>query len=78
MYYIPKVTAIGERTRLNAMYWLCLYMSMKHVILLLPCVMMYYIVSVLFLMSVWCPCMAINVGVQYNGGLLPDIILLTQ
>ena len=21
----------------------------------------------------WCPCMAINVSVQYNGGLLPDI-----
>ena len=27
---------------------------------------------------VWSPCMAINVSVQYNGGLLPDIILLTQ
>ena len=27
----------------------------------------------------WCPCMAINnVSVQYNGELLPDIILLTQ
>ena len=26
----------------------------------------------------WCPCMAINVSVQYNGGLLPDMILLTQ
>ena len=26
----------------------------------------------------WCPCMVINVSVQYNGGLLPDIILLTQ
>ena len=25
-----------------------------------------------------CPCMAINVSVQYNGGLLPDIVLLTQ
>ena len=23
----------------------------------------------------WCPCMEINVSVQYNGGLLPDIIL---
>ena len=23
-------------------------------------------------------CMAINISVQYNGGLLPDIILLTQ
>ena len=40
--------------------------------------MVYYIVSVLFLLFFWRPCMAINVGVQYNGGLLPDIILLTQ
>ena len=31
-------------------------------------------VSVLFLLFFWCPCMAINVSVQYNGGLLPDII----
>ena len=27
---------------------------------------------------VWCPCMAINISVQYNGRFLPDIILLTQ
>ena len=27
---------------------------------------------------VWWPCIAIDVSVQYNGGLLPDIILLTQ
>ena len=40
--------------------------------------MVYYIVSGLFLMFFWCPCMAINVNVKYNGGLLPDIILLTQ
>ena len=26
----------------------------------------------------WCPCMAINVSVQHNGGCLPDIILSTQ
>ena len=26
----------------------------------------------------WCPCMAINVSVQHDGGFLPDIILLTQ
>ena len=32
----------------------------------------------LFLMFIWCPYMAINVNVQYNGGFLPDIILLTQ
>ena len=32
----------------------------------------------LFSLFFWCPCLAINVSVQYNGGLLPDIILLTQ
>ena len=37
-----------------------------------------HIVSVWFLLFVWGPCMAINVSVQYNGGFLPDIILLTQ
>ena len=46
--------------------------------LLLPCVMVYHIVSGLFLMVFWCPYMAINVNVQYNGGFLPDIILWTQ
>ena len=48
-------------------------------ILLLPRVMVYYIVSVLFFLFFWCPCMAINnVSVQYNGGLLSDILVLTQ
>ena len=36
---------------------------------------MYYNV---FVKVFLCPCMAINVNVQYNGGLLPDIIMLTQ
>ena len=40
--------------------------------------MLYYTIYVLFLFFVWCPCMAINVSVQYNGGLLLDIILLNQ
>ena len=40
--------------------------------------MMYYIVPILFLLAFWCPYMAINVSIQYTGGLLPDIILLTQ
>ena len=40
--------------------------------------MVYYTVSGLFSMFFWCPCMVINVSVKYNGGLLPDIILLTQ
>ena len=38
--------------------------------------MVYYIVSGLLLMLFWCPCMAINVNVQYNGGFLPDIIFV--
>ena len=38
--------------------------------------MMYYIVSVLFLLFFWCPCMAIDVSLQYNGGLLLDIMLI--
>ena len=34
----------------------------------------YYIVSGLYSMFFWYPCMAINnVNVQYNGELLPDI-----
>ena len=37
-----------------------------------------YTVPILFLLAFWCPCMAINVSLHYNGGLLPDIILLTQ
>ena len=38
----------------------------------------YYVVSSLFLLFFWYFCMVINVSVQYNGGLLPNIILLTQ
>ena len=47
-------------------------------ILSLPYVIVYYIVFGLLLLFLWCPCMSINVNVQYYGGLLPDIILLTQ
>ena len=64
-------------TRLNTMHGLCTY-NLYNSILLLHCLMVYYIVSGLFLLFFWCPCMASNVSVQYNGGFLPDIILLTQ
>ena len=56
--------------------------------LLLPYLIMYYIVCVCFCCCMYyivfvyqvflCPSMAIDVSVQYNGGLLLDIILLTQ
>ena len=39
-------------------------------------VTMYY--YVVMLGYDWWLCMVINISVQYNGGLLPDIILLTQ
>ena len=45
-------------------------------ILLLHCLMVYYIVSGLFLLFFWCPCMESNGSVQHNGGFFPDIILL--
>ena len=40
----------------------------------------YGLMATLILMFcyVWWLCMAINMTVQYNGGLLPDIMLLTQ
>ena len=83
--FLPDIILLAQcyyhrGTRLNTMDWLCLYSlcNLRNSILLLPCLMVYYIVSVLFLLFFWCPCMAINVSVQYNGGLLPDIILLTQ
>ena len=52
-------------TRLNAMKRFCLYSLLCNsiLLLLLPCLMVYYIVSVLFLLFFWCPCMTINVSV---------------
>ena len=47
-------------------------------ILVLTCLMMYYFVFAVFLGFFLCPCMAINVSLQYNGGLFPDILVLTQ
>ena len=37
-----------------------------------------YVLKCFCFVFVWCPCMAINVSVQHNGGFLPDITLLTQ
>ena len=37
-----------------------------------------YVLKFFVLFFVWCPCMAINVSVQDNGGFLPGIILLAQ
>ena len=43
-------------------------------VLVVVCTTVFLCVKVFF----WCPCTAINVSVQYNVGLLPDIILSTQ
>ena len=53
----------------QSLYRMLLYRSLELL------VQKYCIVTSLLLF--WCPYMVINVSVQYNGGLLPDIILLT-
>ena len=79
--FLPDIILLTQSylrgTRLNTMHGLCAY-NLYNSILLLHCLMVYYIVSGLFLLFFWCPCMASNVSVQYNGGFPPDIILLTQ
>ena len=37
-----------------------------------------YVLQYLLFCYVWWLCMVMNISVQYNGGPLPDIILLTQ
>ena len=66
--FLPDIILLAEGyyhrgTRLNTMEWLCLY-SLCNSILLLPCLVVNYFVSVLFLLFFWCPCVAINVSVQ--------------
>ena len=79
--FLPDIILLTQSylrgTRLNTMHGLCTC-NLYNSILLLHCLMVYYIVSGLFLLFSWCPCMASNVSVQYNVGFLPDIILLTQ
>ena len=55
------------------LYCFCFFLFLVVVV----CTTIFLFVKVSF---TWCPCVAINVvvSVQYNGGLLPDIILLTQ
>ena len=53
------------------------FLAIAHVITTMCDGVLDYIVSGLCLLFFWCPSMAINVNV-YNGGLLPDIILLAQ
>ena len=65
-------------TRLNTMSWLCIYNFFFFVMYITITMCDGVLHCLLFLMFFWCPYMAINVNVQYNGGFLPDIILLTQ
>ena len=51
----------------------------NHVVCVFFFFIMYYCCSITFCFCcVWWPGMAINLSVEYNGGSLPDIILLTQ
>ena len=59
-------------TRLNTVHGLCTY-NLYNSILLLHCLMVYYIVSGLFLLFFWRPCMASNVSVQLTVGFSPTL-----
>ena len=79
--FLPDIILLTQSylrgTRLNTMHGLSMCLQ-PSILLLQHCLMVYDIVSGLFLLFFWCPCRASNVSVQYNGGLLPDIVLLTQ
>ena len=74
----PRLLPLGNPVKNHVVALFLQPMQYNSTLLLLPCLMVYYIVSGLFLLFFWCPCITINVSVQCNGGLLPDIILLTQ
>ena len=65
------------RTRLDTMQWLCIYSLCNIYIATTMCDGVLHCLWFVF-NAFWCPCMAINVNVQYNGGFLPDIMLWTQ
>ena len=69
-----------EKEKRKSGFVFTVYSLQCNIMLLQPCLMI-DVLHTLFLFSMffWCPCMVINVvSVQYNGGFLPDIILLTQ
>ena len=47
-------------------------------IIIHDCYPLDYVLQYLLFFYAWWLCMAINISVHHNGGLLPDIILLTQ
>ena len=61
---------------------LLLYGSMALLFWYIITTLFHYLVctirNIVFRCFVWCPCMAIDVSVQYHGGFSPGIILLTQ
>ena len=62
----------------SLLFWpkrLLLYGSMAMLYYYYP---LNYVLQWLLFCYAWWLCMAINTSVQYNGGLLPDIILLNQ
>ena len=66
-----------NQTRATTLYTdkLCTY---RHYIVFGWFWLWYVLLYNVFVKVFWCPCMAIYVSVQCNGGLLPDIILLVD
>ena len=52
-----------------------LFFAILEALLLLNIInLFYYVLKMFCFVFVWCPCMAIDVSVQHNGGFLPDIL----
>ena len=67
---------VTSRTTTKMSTYFCIVRCHYYGILLLSYLLNYVLQCLLFC-YVWWLCMAINISVQHNGGLLPDIILLT-
>ena len=65
-------------TRLNTMYQGSGFVFTTFVMYITTTMCDGVLHCLLFSIFFWCPYMAINVNVQYNGGFLPDIILWIQ
>ena len=69
--------AATSRTTTKMSPYFCIVRCHYYRILLLSYPLNYVLRCLLFC-HVWLLCMAISLSVQHNGGLLPDIILLTK
>ena len=73
-----RAAAISRTTTKMSPYFCIVRCHYYRILLLLLSYPLNYVLQRLLFCYVWWLCMAINISVQHNGGLLPDIILLIQ